>query len=118
MHPFCLNSLSGWPGAAMGLARTGSTAGNGSGDIFIAFSTANPGAAKKDGMVTLTMLPNERMSPLFDAVVEAVEESVMNVLVAAETMVGRDGNTAVALPQDRVREILKKHGRLVETKKN
>jgi L-aminopeptidase/D-esterase-like protein len=103
--------------AAMGLARTGSTAGNGSGDIFIAFSTANPGAAKKEGTVQLTMLPNERMGPLFDAVVQAVEESVDNALIGAETMVGRDGNKAVALPHDKVKEILKKHGRLLEVKK-
>lgn len=103
--------------AAMGLARTGSTAGNGSGDIFLAFSTANPGAAKKEGTVQLTMLPNERMGPLFDAVVQSVEESVDNALVAAETMIGRDGNKAVALPHDKVKEILKKHGRMVEVKK-
>lgn len=104
--------------AAMGLARTGSTAGNGSGDIFLAFSTANPKAASATGLAQLTMLPNERMSPLFDAVVQAVEESIINALVAAETMVGRDGNTAPALPVDKVREILKKHDRLVDPKKN
>jgi D-aminopeptidase len=103
--------------AALGLARTGSTAGNGSGDIFLAFSTANPGAAKKEGTVALTMLPNERMGPLFDAVVQCVEESVMNALVGAETMVGRDGNKTNGLPHDQVRDILKKHGRLAEAKK-
>jgi L-aminopeptidase/D-esterase-like protein len=103
--------------AALGLARTGSTAGNGSGDIFVAFSTANPGAAKKEGAIALTMVPNERMGPLFDAVVQAVEESIMNALIAAETMVGRDGNTAYALPHNQVKEILRKHGRLIEKAK-
>ncbi|CAN5367597.1 P1 family peptidase [soil metagenome] len=103
--------------AAMGLARTGSTAGNSSGDIFLTFSTANPGAAKKEGTVKLTMLPNERMNPLFDAVIQAVEESVMNALIGAETMVGRDGNTSFALPHDQVRDIVKKHGRLAGVQK-
>ena len=98
----------------LGLARMGSTSGNGSGDIFIAFSTANPGAARSSGTISLTMLPNERMSPLFDAVAGAVEESVCNALVAAETMTGRDGHRVVALPHDRLKEVLRKYSRLVE----
>jgi L-aminopeptidase/D-esterase-like protein len=98
--------------AALGLARTGSVAGNGSGDIFLAFSTANPLAARSEGLAQLTMLPNERMNPLFEATVEAVEESILNALAAAETMVGRDGNKVIALPHDRLREILKKYNRL------
>jgi L-aminopeptidase/D-esterase-like protein len=97
--------------AALGLARTGSTAGNGSGDIFLAFSTANQEAARSSGVVSLTMLPNARMDPLFDATVQATEEAITNALVAAETMVGRDGNKVNALPHDRVREILKKYNR-------
>jgi D-aminopeptidase len=101
---------------SMGLARTGSTAGNGSGDIFIAFSTANSKAAQSGGLAALTMLPNDRMDPLFEAVVEATEESVINALVAGETMVGRDDNKVLGLPHVRVREILKKHNRLVERK--
>jgi L-aminopeptidase/D-esterase-like protein len=100
--------------AALGLARTGSIAGNGSGDLFVAFSTANDGAAKKDATVQVTVLPNERMDPLFEATVQATEEAILNALVAAKTMVGRDDHKAVALPHDRVREILKKHDRLVE----
>jgi L-aminopeptidase/D-esterase-like protein len=98
--------------AALGLARTGSVAGNTSGDIFLAFSTANPGAAKAEGTIALTMLPNERMNPLFDATVQAVEEAVINALVAAETMTGRDGHKVIALPHDRLREVLKKYNRL------
>jgi L-aminopeptidase/D-esterase-like protein len=103
--------------AGMGLARTGSIAGNGSGDLFLAFSTANAGAAKRDGVVELKMLPNERMDPLFEAVVQATEEAILNALVAAETMTGRDGNKVIALPHDRLRSILKKYNRLAETKK-
>jgi L-aminopeptidase/D-esterase-like protein len=103
--------------AAMGLARTGSVAGNSSGDIFIAFSTANPNAAQSSGTAQLAMLPNDRMNPLFEATVQAVEEAIINAMVAAETMVGRDGHKVVALPHDRVREVLKKYNRLVEAKK-
>jgi L-aminopeptidase/D-esterase-like protein len=103
--------------AAMGLARTGSVAGNSSGDIFIAFSTANPNAAQSSGTSQLAMLPNDRMNPLFEATVQAVEEAIINAMVAAETMVGRDDHKVVALPHDRVREILKKYNRLVEAKK-
>jgi len=98
--------------AALGLARTGSVAGNGSGDIFLAFSTANPGAAKKDDLVKLTMLPHERLNPLFEATVQAVEEAIVNALVAAKTMTGRDGHKVIALPHDRLREVLKKYNRL------
>jgi L-aminopeptidase/D-esterase-like protein len=102
--------------AALGLARTGSVAGNGSGDIFLAFSTANAAAAKKDGTPAVTMLPNERMGPLFEATVQATEEAIVNALVAAETMTGRDGHKAIALPHDRLREVLKKYNRLAPAK--
>jgi L-aminopeptidase/D-esterase-like protein len=102
---------------SMGLARTGSTAGNFSGDIFIAFSTANPGAARPADLAAVTMLPNERLDPLFEAVVQATEESVLNALVAGETMVGRDDHKVIGLSHDRVRAILKKHNRLAEVKK-
>ncbi len=95
--------------AALGLARTGSTAGNGSGDIFLALSTANPGAARAEGTAALTMLPNARMNPLF---YQATEEAIINALVAAETMTGRDGHKVIALPHDRLREVLKKYNRL------
>jgi D-aminopeptidase len=100
--------------ATMGLARDGSTSGNGSGDIFIAFSTANPVAAAATGVPQLAMLPNDRMNPLFDAVVQATEEAILNAMYAAETMVGSDDHKVDALPVDRVREILKKYNRLSE----
>jgi L-aminopeptidase/D-esterase-like protein len=100
--------------ASLGLARTGSRSGNGSGDIFLAFSTANPGAAKPKGTVSLTMLSNDRMDPLFAATVEATEEAVVNSMVAAETMTGANGRTVRALPHDELRRILKKYNRLVE----
>jgi L-aminopeptidase/D-esterase-like protein len=100
--------------ATMGLARDGSTSGNGSGDIFIAFSTANPVAAAATGVPQLAMLPNDLMNPLFDAVVQATEEAILNAMYAAETMVGVDDHKVDALPVDRVREILKKYNRLAE----
>lgn len=97
---------------SLGIARTGSTSGNGSGDIFIAFSTANAEASKTDGTAQLTMLPNERIGPLFGATVEATEEAILNALVAAETMTGVDGHRVIALPHDRLKEVLKKYNRL------
>jgi L-aminopeptidase/D-esterase-like protein len=96
----------------LGLARTGSMSGNGSGDIFIAFSTANARAGGAEKETQLTMLPNERMNALFDATVQAVEEAVINALVAAETMTGIDGHKVLALPHGRLREVLKKYNRL------
>ena len=83
-----------------------------SGDIFIAFSTANPGAAGPTGTVELAMLPNERMNPLFEATVQATEEAIINAMVAAETMTGADGRKVIALPHDRLREILRRYNRL------
>jgi L-aminopeptidase/D-esterase-like protein len=100
--------------ASLGLARNGSTSGNGSGDIFIAFSTANPGAAKPSGPVALKMWANDQINPIFEATVQATEEAVINALVAAETMTGADGHRVVALSHDRLREILKKYNRLAK----
>jgi D-aminopeptidase len=97
---------------AMGLARTGSVAGNGSGDLFLAFSTANPRAGDSEGTVSLSMLPNDRMDALFEATVGATEEAIVNALVAARTMTGFRRQTVPALPHDRLREILQRHGRL------
>jgi L-aminopeptidase/D-esterase-like protein len=98
--------------AALGLARLGSVSGNGSGDIFIAFSTANPKTWTASGPVGVTMVPNERMNPLFEAVVQSTEEAIINAMVAAETMTGVDGHRADRLPHDRLREALKKYNRL------
>jgi len=101
---------------SLGLARTGGESGNGSGDIFLAFSTANLGAAKPEAVAQVGMLPNERMNPLFEATVQATEEAILNTLVAAETMTGRDGHQVLALPHDRLKEVLRKYNRLAEPK--
>lgn len=98
--------------AALGLARTGTASGNGSGDIFIAFSTANEGAAKAQDSGSVTMLANSRMDPLFEATVQATEEAIINALVAAETITGRDDHRVVALPHEPLRQALKRYGRL------
>jgi D-aminopeptidase len=97
--------------AALGLARTGATSGNGSGDIFLAFSTANPGAASSPEVAQVSMLSNTRISALFTATVEATDEAIVNALVAAETMTGVEGRTVEALPHDRLRQILARYGR-------
>jgi len=98
--------------ATIGLARTGSTSGNGSGDIFIAFSTANPGAAAAKAAANVAMMPNDSLNPVFEGAVQAVEEAIVNAMVGAETMKGFHGNTVFALPHDRLREVLKKYNRL------
>ena len=97
--------------ASLGIARTGGTSGNGSGDIFVAFSTANAGAGKTAQTAALSMLPNNRMDPLFDGTAHATEEAIVNAMVAAETMVGRDGHRSVAIPHDGLREALRKYNR-------
>ena len=96
----------------LGLGRDGSISGNGSGDIFIAFSTANPHAADASGLRKLDMLPNDSIDPLFEATVEGTEEAVINAMVAADTMTGIDDHRVIALPHDRLHEILKKYNRL------
>lgn len=114
----------------LGLGRTGSMSGNGSGDIFLAFSTANSRALQADAnpshvtsnapvespasnkLVALEMLPNGLINPLFDATVEATEEAIVNAMVAAKTMVGRDGHRVTALPHDQLRKILARYNRL------
>ncbi|HKS41525.1 MAG TPA: P1 family peptidase [Blastocatellia bacterium] len=102
--------------AAMGVARTGSSSGNGSGDIFVAFSTANAEAAKQTGLVQLTMLPNDLMNPIFEATVQATEEAIVNALVAAETMTGADNHKVFAIPHDRLKQVMRKYNRLAEGK--
>ena len=97
--------------ASHGLARTGATSGNGSGDIFIAFSTANAKAAATAPVAAVQMLSNERISAVFSATVQATEEAIVNALVAAETMRGINGGIVDALPHDELKRILKKYGR-------
>ena len=99
---------------SLGLGRDGSYSGDGSGDIFIAFSTANPGAANPKGVHDLKMLPNEQLNPIFLATVQATEEAVINAMIAAETMTGANNLTVYALPHDRLREVLKKYNRLMK----
>src|SRR6185369_5835524 len=88
--------------ATMGLARTGATSGNGSGDIFIAFSTANPKAAAAKDMFKVEMLPNDALNGIFEGAVQAVEEAIVNAMTGAETMKGDQGHTVYALPHDKV----------------
>ena len=98
----------------LGISKVGGIASNGSGDIFIAFSTANPGAYRRGEISELRMLPNDRVSGLFLATVQATEEAIVNAMVAAETMTGINGNTVYALPHDRLIAILRKFNRLAE----
>jgi D-aminopeptidase len=99
---------------SLGLGRDGSYSGDGSGDIFIAFSTANPGAVGPKGLHQLTMLPNDQLDPIFLATVQATEEAVINAMVAAKTMTGINNHTVIALPHEKLREVLKKYNRLAK----
>lgn len=99
--------------ASLGLARTGSSSGNGSGDLFIAFSTANPGAADPaQATHAVETIPNDRLDGIFEATVQVVEEAMVNSLVANRSMTGRDGHKVDALPHDRLRAALRKYNRL------
>lgn len=98
--------------ATIGLARTGSTSRHGSGDIFLAFSTGNRiPHYPKERTVALTVVDDDHLNPLFEAAEEATEEAILNALTAARTVTGRDGNTAYAIPLDRLRELMKKYPR-------
>ena len=101
---------------SLGLARNGSISGNGSGDILIAFSTQKPQATNSAEPIQVMMVPNNRMDALFEATVQATEEAVINALVAAETMTGVDNHQVIAIPHDRLKQILKKYNRLKESK--
>jgi len=96
----------------IGIGRVGGLGGNRSGDIFIAFSTANAGAANRSQRVQVDMLPNDTITPLFEATVQATEEAIVNALVSAKTMVGINGNTIPELPHEEVQELLVEYGRL------
>lgn len=94
---------------ALGVGRVGGRGENGSGDIFIAFSTANPDAFSRDKSTQVEMLPNDQLNPLYEATVQSVEEAIINAMVAADTMEGVNGNKAYALPHDAVIRLLRKH---------
>jgi len=101
--------------ASLGLARTGSISGNGSGDLFIAFSTANPNVFAPDQVThSVQTIPNDLMDPVFSGTVQATEEAIVNALVDNQTMIGADNHRVEALPHDGLREILKKYNRLVQ----
>jgi D-aminopeptidase len=98
--------------ASMGIARTGGTAGNGSGDIFLAFSTANAAAADAvAGLQQMAFLPNDELDGLFEATVLATEEAIINAMVAARTMTGIDGHSLVAIDHARLQQILRRYNR-------
>jgi D-aminopeptidase len=98
--------------AALGVGRLGGVASNSSGDIFIAFSTANPHASRDSGLAQVSMAANDRITPLFEATVQATEEAIVNAMLAAQTMTGADDLTVFALPHDRLRDVLKRYNRL------
>jgi D-aminopeptidase len=99
--------------AALGMARTGGLAGNGSGEIFLAFSTANAGAARPaGGIASIQALPNDQIDPLLWAAAYATEEAIVNSMIAAETMTGRSGLTVPAIPHDELVAILRRYNRL------
>ena len=100
----------------LGLGRLGSISGDSSGDIFIAFSTANSGAGLANTPVSVQMLPGDQIDALFEATIQATEEAVVNAMVAAKTMTGADGHTVQALPHDKLSEVLTKYNRLSTVK--
>lgn len=97
---------------SLGIGVVGGRGGNSSGDIFIAFSTANPEISKNEGIAHLEMLPNDRITPLFEATVAATEEAIINAMIAAETMQGVNGNKVYAIPHDRLIQAMKKYNRI------
>ena len=98
----------------LGIGVVGGRGSNGSGDIFLAFSTANENAFNRDETATVISMPNDKMTPLFEATVQAVEEAIINAMIAAETMEGINSNKAYALPHDLLIKTLKKYNRLKE----
>ena len=98
--------------AALGVGRTGGAGENSSGDFMLAFATANRGLASGSAAIDVTMLPNERIDPLFYAAIEATEEAIVNALLAAETMRGRNGTTVHRLDPDALTDVMRRHGRL------
>ena len=102
--------------AALGVGAAGGRGENSSGDLVVAFSTANPGASRDSGVVSTRMLSNDAMTPLFYATVDATEEAIVNAMVAAQTMTGADGARAYGIPHERLRAALRKYNRLQESR--
>ena len=96
----------------LGIAKVGGIGGNGSGDIFIAFSTANKSAFNRKAETTVSLYPNDNMNPLFSATIQATEEAIVNALFAAKTMIGINGNTIPELPKEKVMRLMKKYKRI------
>jgi D-aminopeptidase len=100
--------------AALGVGRMGGIAGAGSGDLFIAFSTTPTGTPGTDGVARVAMLSDDVIDPVYEAAVQATEEAIINAMLAARTMTGANWYRVPALPHDRLREVLARHGRVVE----
>ena len=97
--------------AALGIARTGGAGENSSGDLILALAIGNRGLGTEDA-TQVTLLPNERLDPLFHAAIEATEEAIVNALLAARTMTGRGGATVHALDPDLLIEVMRRYGRI------
>jgi L-aminopeptidase/D-esterase-like protein len=99
--------------ASLGAARTGCLGGNGSGDIFLAFSTANPRAAygENNGIANIQTIANDHLDPLLYSSAYAAEEAILNSLVAAEDMTGHNGVSVKAIPHDKLKEVMKQYNR-------
>jgi L-aminopeptidase/D-esterase-like protein len=100
--------------AALGIGRMGGVASSSSGDLFIAFSTAGVGTAGDRGVRVVEMLGEERITPVYEATVQATEEAIINAMLAAKTMRGADGYVVPALPHDRLQQVMRKYGRLAQ----
>ena len=98
----------------LGIGIVGGRGSNGSGDIFLAFSTANEGAFNRDDIASITSMPNDLLMPVFEATVQVVEEAIINAMIAAETMEGINGNTSYAIPHDVLVETLQKYNRIIK----
>jgi D-aminopeptidase len=98
--------------ATLGLGRNGSISGNGSGDIFIAFSTANSGVWANEHVAAVNMMHNDALDPVFAATLQATEEAIINAMIAADSMTGIDNHQVIAIPHDQLRAVLKRYNRL------
>jgi L-aminopeptidase/D-esterase-like protein len=98
--------------AALGVGRMGGTAGAGSGDLFLAFSTVTAAGADSNGVTSVSMLEDDRIDPVYEATVQATEEAIINAMLAAKSVTGADYLRVPALPHDRLRAVLRKYGRL------